>query len=324
MTCLVFLLQILAATLLGVSSAAAADNWPSRPVRIVCTFAAGGAADLLARVVAAHMSQAFGERFYVETRAGAAGAIGLNTVAHTPPDGYNFVITTFALLVLDPLMDAKIVYDPQKDLTNVAYIAGSPIVFVVNAKSNIKTLKDFVAFGKESQNPLTYSSSGVGSNGQLIGEYFAKLTGIRVEHVPYKGASQGLTDLVGGNLVFSSQTLTSASALIRGGMLVPIALTGETRMPDYPDVPTFKELGYPDLVTTMWFGLAGPAGLPQDIADKTNSEVITAVTDPDVAKLLREDGMVINPLNVTQFGTFIDAETARWRPMLEKAGFAAQ
>ncbi|MGD0025576.1 MAG: tripartite tricarboxylate transporter substrate binding protein, partial [Xanthobacteraceae bacterium] len=255
--------------------------------------------------------------------AGAAGAIGANYVAHMPPDGYNFVITTFALLVLDPLMDAKIAYDP-KDLTNVAYIAGSPIVFVVNAKSDIKTLQDFVAFGKKSQNPLTFSSSGVGSNGHLIGEYFSKLAGVQVAHVPYKGASQGLTDLAGGHLVFSSQTLTSASALIRSGVLLPIALTAQTRLPDYPDVPTFKELGYPDLVTTMWFGLAGPAGLPQDIADKMNSEVIKAVTDPNAAKLLREDGMVINPLNVAQFGAYIDSETARWRPMLEKAGFVAQ
>jgi len=292
MSRLAFLIAILALALPGARCGAVADNWPSRPVRIVNTFAPGGAADMLARLVADHMSPAFGQPFYVETRAGAAGAIGVMSVVHTPPDGYNFVITTVSLLVIGPLTNPKIGFHPQKDLTNVAYIAGSPIVFVVNANSDIKTVKDFVALAKKSEKPLPYSSSGIGSNGQMTAEYFAKLAGIRVEHVPYKGAAQGLTDLVGGHLVFSAQTLSSASALIRGGVLLPIAHTGSTRLSDYPDVPTFKELGYSDLVSTNWFGLAGPAGLPKDIVDKMNSEVTNAVTNPDAAKRLVEDGMV--------------------------------
>jgi tripartite-type tricarboxylate transporter receptor subunit TctC len=324
MTRPVFSSALLAAALLGAAGPAAADDWPSRPVRIVNTFAPGGAADMVARLIADHMSQAFGQTFYVETRAGAAGAIGVTSVVHTPPDGYNFVITTFSLLVIGPLTNAKIGFHPQKDLTNVAYIAGSPIVFVVNAKSGITTLKDFVAFAKKSEKPLSYSSSGIGSNGNLISEYFAKLAGIRVEHVPYRGAAQGLTDLVGGHLVFSAQTLSSASGLIRGGVLVPIAHTANTRMPDYPSVPTFKELGYSELVSTNWFGLAGPAGLPKDIADKVNSEVIKAVTQPDAATRLREDGMVTERLDVKAFGAFIDGEIARWQPVIKSAGFAAQ
>lgn len=315
---------VLVGTLLATSPIAAADNWPSRPVRIVSTFAPGGAADILARLIADHMSQAFGQRFYVETRAGAAGSIGLTSVMHAPPDGYNFVITTVSLLIIGPLTNPTIGYHPQNDLTNVAYIAGSPIVFVVNAKSHIKTLNDFVALGKTSDKPLSYSSSGLGSNGQLTAEYFARLTGIRVEHVPYKGASQGLTDLVGGHLVFSAQTLSSASGLIRSGALAPIAHTADTRMPNYSDVPTFKELGYSDLVSTNWFGLAGPAGLPKDIADRVNSEVTRAVTSRETAKRLREDAMVTAQLSTDEFSAFIDTELARWKPLLRSAGFPVQ
>ncbi len=322
MRCLVALLAALAAAA-SAPTPVGAQEWPSRPVRIVNTFVPGGAADRLARLIADHLSLAFGQQFYVETRAGAAGVIGVMSVAHAPPDGYNFVITTFSLLVIDPLTNPKLGYDPQKDLTNVAYIAGSPIVFVVNAKNDVKTLKDFIALGKSSDRPLTYSSSGIGSNGHMISEYFAKLAGVRIEHVPYKGAAQGLTDLVGEHLVFSSQTLSSAAALVRGHVLRPIALTATARLPEYPELPTFKELGFSQLVTTNWFGLAAPGGLPKEIADNVNREVIKAVTDPDTAKQLREDGLVTDPLSADAFRAFITAELERWRPVLAGAGPAA-
>lgn len=317
------MLVVLVAAAGSTSIPAGAQDWPSRPVRIVNTFVPGGAADMLARLVADHLSQAFRQQFYVETRAGAAGVIGVMSVAHAPPDGYNFVITTVSLLILAPLINPNIGYDPQKDLTNVAYIAGSPIVFVVNAQSDVKTLKDFIALGKNSDKPLTYSSSGIGSNGQLISEYFAKLAGIRVEHVPYKGAAQGLTDLVGKHLVFSSQTLSSSAGLIRGKMLAPIAHTATERLPDYPDVPTFKELGFSDLISTNWFALAGPRDLPKEIVDKVNAEVIKAVAHPDTAKRLREDGLVTELLNADAFRTFIETEITRWQPVLRSAGFLA-
>lgn len=262
---------------------ASAETWPSRPVRIVNTFAAGGAADILARLVADNLTSTFGQQFFVETRAGAGGVIGVQSVAHAEPDGYNFVITTMSLLVIGPISNPRIGYDPFKDLTNIAFIAGSPIVFVVNPKKGIKTLAEFVDYAKKSPNPLTYSSSGVGSNGQLVAETFALKTGIKVEHVPYKGAAQGLTDLVGGHIDFSAQTLSSASALVRGGALLALAHGGNQRMPDYPDVPTFKEAGY-DLVSTNWFALAGPARLPADIRDKVNHAITAAMAKPDFGR----------------------------------------
>lgn len=300
-----------------------ADEWPSRPVRIVNTFAAGGAADVLARLVADHLSGAFRQQFFVETRAGAAGAIGLQYVAHTEPDGYNFVVTTLSLLILAPLINPKVGYDPLNDLANVAYLAGSPVTFVVNAGSPVKTLDAFIARGHSSAKPLTYSSSGVGSNGYVLAEYFARRAGMRVEHVPYKGASQGLTDLIGGHLDFAAQTLSSSSGLIHGHTALPLAHSFRERLPDFPDVPTFRELGFPHLVSTNWFGLAAPAGLPKDIADKVNREIVKLMLRPETQKRLREDGLIAESFDVAAYRAFIVGEAVRWKPMVLEAGIAA-
>jgi tripartite-type tricarboxylate transporter receptor subunit TctC len=308
----------IAAALLG-SAAATADEWPSRPVRMVNTFAAGGTADVLTRLVAEHLSTATKQQFFVETRAGAGGTIGVKSVADSPPDGYNFVLTNASLLVLHPLGNPKLGYDIKRDLTNIALIAGSPLILVVNSKDGAKTLKDFLATAKASPKPLTYSSSGVGSSGHLFAENLAHLAGVTFEHVPYKGAAQGLTDLAGGHIAFSAQTVSSAAALVRGGTLRALAHTGKTRLADFPEIPTFKELGY-DLVTTLWFSISGPAGLPRTIVEKVNAEINRAVQLPEVEARLRRDGLIADPMSVEEFNKFIDAEVAIWKPGLERAG----
>src|SRR5262249_28463392 len=226
------------------STSTRAETWPTHPVRIVNTFAAGGAADILARTVADHLTQAFGQQFFVGTRAGAGGAIGVQSVVATPPDGYNFVITNVSLLTLAPVTNPKLGFDPNRDLTNIAYIAGSPVVISVNPTSGIKSLADFIARAKAGP-PPTYSSSGVGSMGHLLAESLGRKAGIAIEHVPYKGAAQGLADLVGGHIVFSAQTVSSTSGQLRAGTLRGIAQTADVRLPDYPDIPSFKELGFP-------------------------------------------------------------------------------
>jgi tripartite-type tricarboxylate transporter receptor subunit TctC len=308
-----------ATTLLGTAPVAAQD-WPTRPVRIVNTFAAGGTADVLARTVADHLSSAFRQQFFVETRPGAGGAIGVQSVVNSPPDGYNFVITNVSLLVLQPLTNAKLGYDPERDLTNVAYIAGAPVVLSVNAASGAKTLQDFIAAGKNNAKPLTYSSSGLGSMGHLLAELFAQKAGLKVEHVPYKGAAQSLMDLVGGHIDFSSQTVSSTAAQLRSGALRGLASTASGRMPDYPDLPTFKELGFPDLVSTTWFSLSAPAGLPDEIVQRVNREVVHAMTKPEAQRRLQQDGLVTEPLNPGEFRSFIAAETVRWKPVAERVG----
>jgi tripartite-type tricarboxylate transporter receptor subunit TctC len=304
---------------LVMAAPAAADEWPSRPVRMVNTFAAGGTADVLTRLVADQLSATFKQQFFVETRAGAAGTIGVKSVADSPPDGYNFALTNITHLVLAPISNPKLGYDPKRDLTNIGYVAGSPIVISVNANSSIKTLQDFIEQGRTTQKPLTYSSSGVGSSGQLVAEDFARKAGLKIEHVPYKGASQGLTDLVGGHIVFSAQTLSSTAAMVRGGQLRAIAHSNATRMPDFPDVPTLKEAGY-DVVATTWFTISGPAHLPKDIVEKVNREIARAVSIPEVQQRLRHDGLIAEIMSPEGLSNYIDAETARWRPVLDQLG----
>jgi tripartite-type tricarboxylate transporter receptor subunit TctC len=298
---------------------ALAQAWPSKPVRVVNTFAPGGAADFLARTVADGLAAAFGQPFFVETHAGAAGQIGIQSVINTPPDGYNFVLTNITMLVFAPITNPKLGYDPHKNLTNIAYIGGSPIVLTVNAKGSVKTLDDFIKWGKGDK-PLTYSSSGVGSNGHLFAESLAQRFGIKVEHVPYKGAAQGLMDLVGGHIAFAAQSLTSSAGQIRGGTLTPVIQTANVRMADFPAIPTFKELGYPELSATTWFSLSGPAGLPADIVQKVNREIANVMAKPQMQQRMQQEGMVTEALSPEDFKKLIDRETRFWRPVIEKAG----
>ncbi len=310
----------LAIGLAATAMPAAAQTWPAKPVRIVNTFAAGGTADVLARLVADVLSTALKQQFFVETRAGATGLIGLKSVLGAEPDGYNLVLTTQSLLVTIPIMNPTVGYDPVRDLTNIGYIGGSPIVFLVRPSSGVKTFAEFMAFAKKSDKPLTYSSSGLGGNGHLMTEFFGQRAGVRVEHVPYKGASQGLMDLIGGHIAFSSQTVSSAASYIRGGTLIPIASTAEERLPDYADLPTLKELGYPELVATTWFSISAPAKLPHDIAEKLNREIAAGVSSPAVKQRLQREGLVTQAMSMAEFGKFIDFETARWKPVIERAG----
>jgi tripartite-type tricarboxylate transporter receptor subunit TctC len=307
------------ALILIASPASAADDWPSRPVRIVNTFAPGGAADILARIVADHLSTAFKQQFFVETRAGAGGAIGVQTVAASDPDGHNFVITTLSLAVIGPFMNPKIGYDPIKDLTHVGYIAGSPILFITSVKSGMKTLKDFVARSKASAKPLTYGSSGLQAVGHMVAQSFALQADLKFEIIPYKGASQSIVDVVANHIDFATPTVTSASGQLRGGTVTGLAVSSEQRLPDYPDVPTFKELGY-DLVATNWFALAGPAGLPADIVRKVNHEINVAMAKPESQQRMREDGMLVHAMDAAQFRKFIEDEAGRWKPVIERAG----
>lgn len=312
-----------ALALAGVSfaaEAAFAQVWPAKPVRIVNTFAAGGTADILARLVADRLAATFKQQFFVETRAGATGLIGLRSVMNAEPDGYNLVLSTQSLLVTIPIMNPTVGYDPARDLTNIAYIGGSPIVFLVSPSSGIKSFADFMAHARASSKPLTYSSSGLGGNGHLMTEFFSQRAGVKVEHVPYKGASQGLMDLIGGHIAFSAQTVSSAASYLRSGTLTPLVSTADARLSDYADLPTLKELGYPELVATTWFSISAPAKLAPDIAEKINRAIVAGLSIPEVEQRLRRDGLLTQPMSISELDKFIAFETTRWKPVIERAG----
>jgi tripartite-type tricarboxylate transporter receptor subunit TctC len=313
-------LVVLVTVCTAVPAVAQTSNWPTKPVRLVNTFAAGGTADVLARMVAEGLSATFKQQFFVETRAGATGLIGLRSVLNAEPDGYNLVLTTQSLLVTIPIINPSVGYDPVRDLTNIAYVGGSPIVYLVSPAGGMKTYADFMARGRASDRPLTYSSSGLGGNGHLMTEFFGQRANLKVEHVPYKGASQGLVDLIGGHIDFSAQTVSSAASYRRSGTLVALANTADQRLPDYSDLPTLKEIGYPELVATTWFSISAPAKLPRDIAERLNQAIAANLSSPDVQQRLRRDGLLAQPMSMVEFDRFIAFETARWKPVIERAG----
>jgi tripartite-type tricarboxylate transporter receptor subunit TctC len=312
-------LLALAVVLLSASAPIAqAQDWPARPVRIIAPFAPGGTADTLGRVAAEQLSDSFQQQFFVENRPGAGGVTASLAVARMDPDGYNFVVSGIATHAIAPIINSNTGYDPVADFSHVAYFGGPPIVFIVPTGLGVKSLSELVAFAKARREPLTFASPGTGTSGHLVAEYFAQKSGIAVEHVPYRGAALGVMDVVAGHLRFGSMTWTTAAGQIAAGTVIPLAVTAPERLADFPAIPTFKEAGYPHLVSTTWFALSGPARLPKDIVDKVNREVIKALAKPEVLNRLKTEQILTEPMTPEEFTRFVAAEFARWRPVAQQ------
>src|SRR5260221_13321468 len=302
------------------SSLAVAQDWPARPVKIVVPFAPGGSADTLGRIVAQKLSEQVRESFVIENRGGAGGALGSDLVAKAQPDGYTLVVSGIASPVIAPLLPQGTQYDPMKDFSHIALFGGPPAVLAVNPQLPAKNLKDFVALAKAKPGTLSYGSPGNGTQGQLVAELFKRVAGIALQHGPYKGASGAVTDLIAGHIQAVSTTLTTASGQIRAGRARGLAISAAARLPEYPDIPTFVESGYPDLVATVWFSLSGPANLPPEIVNKLNAEVRRALELSDVKEKLRHEGIAPNRLDAKEFTAFVADELRRWGPIVRASG----
>jgi len=295
-----------------------AQPWPARTVKIIAPFSPGGSADTLGRVIAQKLTEQLKENFIVENRLGAGGALGSDLVAKAPPDGYTLVVSGIASHVIAPQLPQGTPYDPLKDFTHIALLGGPPAVLAVNPAVPVKNLKEFVELAKSK--PLSYGSPGNGTQGQLVAELFKQKAGIQMQHVPYKGASAAVSDLMGGHIPVISTTLSTASTQIKAGKARALAISGASRLADYPDVPTFAESGYPDIVATVWFSLSGPAGMPQDIVQKLNAEVRRAMETSEVRERLKHDGVVPNRLDAKEFSAFVADELRRWGPIVRASG----
>jgi len=302
------------------AASAFAQNWPAKPVRVVVPFAPGGTADTLGRIVANKLSESFGQSFVVENRAGAGGIIGSELVAKSAPDGYMLVVSGVASHAVAPALSAKLPFDPVKDFTHIALFGGPPSVFAIHPSIPAKTLKEFIALAKAQPGALPYGSPGNGTQGHLIAELLKQTAGINIAHVPYKGASGAVTDLIAGHIHAVSTTLTTAGAQIRAGRARALAISSAARLPDYPGVPTFRELGYPQLVASIWFSLSGPAGMSADIVTRLNTEVRRILQLPDVRERLRPDGIEPGTLDAKAFTEFVAAEVKRWGPVVRASG----
>jgi tripartite-type tricarboxylate transporter receptor subunit TctC len=311
----------IAAVLLGmVATLAWAQQYPARTVRIIVPFAPGGTADTLGRIVAIKLTESLGQTFVAENRPGAGGVLGSELVSKSAPDGYTLVVSGVASHAIAPALAAKPPFDPVKDFTHVALFGGPPAVFGAHPSLPVKDLKSFVALAKARPGELTYGSPGNGTQGHLVAEVFQQSAGIDLIHVPYKGASIAVVDIMAGHIHGISTTLTTASAQIRAGRIRALAISSAKRLQDYPGVPTFSEAGYRDLVATVWFSLSGPPGMPADIVGKLNAEVRRALQLPDVRERLRGDGIESNQLDPKAFTDFMAAEVKRWAPVVRASG----
>lgn len=305
------------------AASAFAQTWPVKQVRIVVPFAPGGTSDMLGRIVASKLSESFGQLFVVENRAGAGGVIGSELVAKSAPDGYMLVVSSVASHAVAPALSAKVPFDPIKDFTHIALFGGPPSVFAIHPSIPAKDLKAFIALAKARPGELNYGSPGSGTQGHLIAELFKRGAGIDITHVPYKGASGAVVDLVAGHIHAISTTLTTAGAQIRAGRARALAISSAARLPEYSNVPTFRELGYPRLVATIWFSLSGPAGMPADISNRLNAEVRRILQLPDVRERLRPEGIEPGTLDARAFTEFVAAEVRRWAPVVRASGARA-
>src|SRR5579871_664470 len=296
----------------------AQSDWPNRPVRLIVPFSPGGSADTLGRLVAQKLSESLKQPWIVENRAGAGGLVGSELVMKAPADGYTWVVSGIASHVLAPAVASRKPFDPLRDFTHVALFGGPPIALCVNPALHVQDLKDFVAAAKAQ--PLSYGSPGTGTQGQLIAELFKQAAGIDMTHIPYKGASGAIADLMADHIPAASTTLTTASGQIHSGKIKALAITTRRRLPDYPDVPTFAEMGYPQLVAYVWFSLSGPAGVAPEIVNRLNAEVRRALESPEVRARLRLEGVEANDLDAEQFTEFVRSEVARWTPIVKSSG----
>lgn len=313
-------LLLVVASLFG--NPALSQTWPAKPVRVIVPFAAGGTSDNLGRIVAQKLSGAFKQPFVVENRGGAGGVIGSELVSKASPDGYTLVVSGVASHVVVTAL-SKVPYDPLKDFTHIALFGGPPSVFAVHPSVPVRSLKEFIALAKASPAKYSYGSPGNGSHGHLVGEVFKKLAGIEMMHIPYKGGGPAVGDLIAGHVPAASTTLSSAAGQIRAGKAHGLAISSAARLPDHPGIATFREMGYPDLVATIWFGLSGPAGLPQEIVQRLNAEVRRALQMPDVRERLRPEGIEPGNLDHQQYTAFVAEELKRWVPILRSTGATA-
>jgi tripartite-type tricarboxylate transporter receptor subunit TctC len=238
-------------------------------------------------------------------------------MAQAAPDGYTLTTSSTAYHVIAPAVNPNPGFDPMKDFTHVAYIGGPPNVFVVNPALGVRSLAELVALGRRGQ-PIDYVSPGVGTLGHLLAEFFAQKSGIKLQQIMTKGASQAMMDLISGNVNVGTMTWTSALSQIRAGKVIPVAVTSSARLAEFPDLPTFNELGYPEFTAVSWFALSGPAGLPRDITLRLNAAVAAMLQLPDVRKRLDRDAVETQTMSSDEFTRFVADEIAKWAPVAKR------
>lgn len=313
------LLRAAAGILLCASSAAGAQDYPSKPIRMVVSFSAGGTTDILAREVAHQLSMSLKQSVVVENRPGAGGNIGTDYVSKSAPDGYTLLATSVGPVAINPSLYANLKVNPLTALVAVAPIADVPNVLIVHPDVPAKNLQELVAYAKAHPGKLNYGSTGIGTAAHLSGVLFAEKAGLNIMHVPYKGAD-ALNDLLAGRIQFMFATIPSVIGQIRGGQLRPLAVASDKRSVALPDTPTMEQAGVSGVVTGAWFGLFAPVGTPPAIIAQLNQVVSQASASPEVQKRLLAQGAEPMEMDAAAFGKFVVQEYESWRPVVLSSG----
>jgi tripartite-type tricarboxylate transporter receptor subunit TctC len=308
--------SLLAALAVSVS----AQPYPTKPIRLVVPFPAGGTTDVLARAAAQKLTETLGQAVIVDNRPGAGGNIGAELVAKSPPDGYTLLMGTVGTHAINPSLYPKMPYDHVRDFVPVILVAGVPNVLVINPALPVNSMQELIAYAKANPGKLNFASSGNGTSIHLSGELFKTMAGVQITHVPYKGSAPALQDLVGGQVQLMFDNLPSALALIKGGRLKALAVTSKERAPALPDVPTMAESGLPGFEASSWFGLLAPAGTPQPVVAKLNAEIAKWLASPEAKEKLLAQGANAAGGTPEDFARHIAAETAKWQKVVKESG----
>ena len=296
------------------------QGFPSKPVRLVCPYAPGGATDIISRAIALELAKNLGQPVTVENRPGAGANLGAELVARSAPDGYTLLMGGGSLHGITPALYTKLTYDPNKDLAPLIALAGFSNVLVVNPGVKANSVRDLIALAKAEPGRLSYASSGSGSTIHMSGEMFKYLTGVDMLHIPYKGSGPAVADLIGGQVQLMFDNIPSSMPHIRSGKLRALATTGPVRSPALPDLPTVAESGVPGYESTGWFGLSVAAGTPQDIIARLNAESARGARSPDFARRMTDLGFEIIGGSPEQMAEMIKVEVRRWAPVVKASG----
>ena len=310
----------LAASLaLSFASAAFAQGWPAKPIRFIVPFTAGGGTDLIARDLANKL-QSSGYTFVVDNKPGSGGNLGVDAAAKAPADGYTLVLGQTSNLAINPSLYSKLPYDPVKDLSPVSLVASSPLVIVTSASSPYRTLADVVKAAQASPGSINYASSGSGTVSHLAAESFQKAAKIKLTHIPYKGASQGITDVMSGQVQLYVSSVPTLLPHVKSGKMRALAVTSARRVDDLPQVPTIDESGYKGFDAVTWFGVLGPAGLPKDVVARLSADINKALQSPDLKKKLEDQGADVMGSTPDAFARLVRDDIARWGRVVRESG----
>ena len=314
------MMRVVALALALAASCAWAQQYPSKPVKVVVTFPPGSTPDIVGRALANRLQSATGQPFVVENRAGASGNIGADAVAKAAPDGYTLLVSTNGVFAINKFLYKSLPFDPDKDLVPVSLLATAPQMLVVQPKIGVHDFKQFIEYARRNPGKLSYGSVGAGSASHLTMELLKSTTGISIVHVPYKGFPPAVTDMLAGNIDTMFAIIPGVLQHVKAGAMTGLAVTALRRSALAPDVPSVAELGYPQLESLAWIGLGAPAGTPAAVLDRLSSDVVNSMREPEVRDLLGKQGFDIVASTPQEFSRWIHAEAQKWSAVIRQSG----